>query len=100
MTDASEVQAARILVVTGEALAVGKTALFEKILAIGKMSDATSAKVFFLILMGVLCEVSLPFNQQFEARMEAFVRGWTRGFDRAFLKALNIRPFRIGGEYG
>jgi hypothetical protein len=86
VTDPVEVQAVRILIQIGEALAHGNTAPLESILNIQKMSDATAAKVFFLILMGVLFEASHASSQEKFDRMEAFERGWKSGFDRGFLK--------------
>ena len=92
ITDPVEAQAVRILIQMGEALAHGDTAPLESVLKIQRMTDGTAAKMFFLILMGVLFEVSGASSQTktFEARMEAFERGWKSGFDKGFLNALKI----------
>jgi len=93
MKDPDEVQAARIFVGMGEALARGDDAPLDAIQkAINKVSDATAARIFFLLLMGVLSEVGRTSHQagKLEGQLEGFERAWTHGFDRGFLKGVKI----------
>jgi hypothetical protein len=96
IADSVEVEAARILVQTGEALAGGNMAPLEAIhKTIEKTSKTTAARVCILIGTGVLSEVNRRSNQagKLEGRLEGFERGWEHGFDRGFTEAIKIsRP--------
>jgi hypothetical protein len=98
MADSCEAQAARILIEVGEELARGNTAPLERLYTLmDKTTDATAIKVYFLIVAGVVCEVSQT-SKAYE-ELEGFERGWKRGFDKGFSEALKIRHFS-GGEHG
>jgi len=85
-----EVDAARILIQAGEALAKGDATSLELIQeCLVKTSGKASVMLCILVGAGVLCESIKTASTT--GKLEGFDRGWQKGFDRGFLNALKIQ---------